>query len=211
MSIRNPRGIAAAAAISLAGASFPAFAHHAMDGATPQTFGQGFLSGLAHPVIGLEHLASLLVATLLTWAMTGTQRLWVPLTFVGATLGGTLLYLGAASIPMSETLVALSVVVAGVLALTRRHPGAFVLSAIFAASGILHGHACGEPVVGAQTTALLAYLAGFPAIQYALIIGGVLALERLARRSESLRAMTAPTGSAAATLTGGLFLAVSRT
>ena len=29
--------------------SLPAFAHHGMGGATPSTFVQGFLSGLAHP------------------------------------------------------------------------------------------------------------------------------------------------------------------
>jgi len=44
------------ATIALSIAS-PALAHHVMGGATPVTFGQGFLSGLAHPVIGLDHLA----------------------------------------------------------------------------------------------------------------------------------------------------------
>jgi hypothetical protein len=37
----------------------PAAAHHAMGGRTPSTFMEGFLSGLAHPVIGLDHLAFL--------------------------------------------------------------------------------------------------------------------------------------------------------
>lgn len=32
----------------------PAFAHHAMGGATPSTLGQAFISGIAHPVIGLD-------------------------------------------------------------------------------------------------------------------------------------------------------------
>jgi urease accessory protein len=215
MSIRNyvaenaSRGIAAAATVALASASFPAFAHHAMGGVTPQTFSQGFLSGLAHPVIGLDHFAFLLVAMLLTCALKGTVRFWVPLAFIGATIGGTMLHLGAANIPMSETLVALSVVIGGVLAVSRRYPGAFELSALFAASGILHGYAYGESIVGAETAPLLAYLAGFAAIQYALIIGGVLALEKLARHSESVRSMAARIGSTAALLTGGLFLATS--
>ena len=34
----------------------PAHAHHPMGGATPANFSQGFLSGLAHPIIGLDHL-----------------------------------------------------------------------------------------------------------------------------------------------------------
>ncbi len=135
------RRIAAAAALPLASASFPAFAPHAIGRVTAQTFGQGVLPG--------------------------------------------------------------------VLALTRPHPGAVVLIVILAASGIPHGHAYGEPIGAAQTTPRLAYLAGFATIQYALIVCGMLALERLARRSESLRSVPARIGSTAALLTGGLFLAMS--
>jgi len=189
--------------------SSPAFAHHVMDGMTPQTLGQGLLSGLAHPIIGLDHFAFLVVAMLLICALKGTARFLVPLAFIGATIGGTVLHLGAANIPMSETLVALSVVIGGVLVLTRRYPGAFALSAIFAVSGILHGYAYGESIVGAETAPLLAYLAGFAAIQYALIIAGVLGLEKLASHSEKARSIAARMSSAIALLTGGLFIALS--
>src|SRR5712671_6319681 len=37
----------------------PAFAHHVMGGRLPATFGEGLLSGLGHPVIGIDHLAFL--------------------------------------------------------------------------------------------------------------------------------------------------------
>jgi len=190
-------------------ASSPAFAHHAMGGATPQTFAQGLLSGLAHPVIGLDHLAFLIAAMLLACTLKGAARFLVPLVFVGATLGGTAMHVGAANIPLSETLVAISVIIAGVLALTRRNPGAVALGALFAASGILHGYAYGESIVGAEMTPLLAYLAGFAAIQYGLIVGGVLALDKLADRSERSRALASRVGSLAAVLTGGLFFALS--
>eukprot|EP01137_Pigoraptor_chileana_P012941 Opistho-2@65834 len=39
-------------------ATAPAFAHHPMGGQTPQTFMNGLLSGLGHPIIGLDHLAA---------------------------------------------------------------------------------------------------------------------------------------------------------
>jgi urease accessory protein len=189
--------------------SSPVLAHHAMGGATPETFAQGLLSGLAHPVIGLDHLAFLVVAMLLTCVLRGAARFLVPLAFIGATLGGTALHVGAANIPLSETLVALSVLVGGVLALSRRFPGAFALGTIFAASGILHGYAYGESIVGAEATPLLAYLAGFAAIQYVLIMGGVFGLDKLAGRSEKARALASNLGGAAAVLTGGVFLALS--
>ena len=40
--------------------SFPAFAHHPMGGALPQNFLNGILSGIAHPIIGFDHLAFIL-------------------------------------------------------------------------------------------------------------------------------------------------------
>ena len=36
----------------------PAFAHHVMGGKTPSTFREGILSGLGHPVIGIDHFAA---------------------------------------------------------------------------------------------------------------------------------------------------------
>ena len=35
----------------------PALAHHPFGGETPRTIAEGLLSGLGHPVIGLDHLA----------------------------------------------------------------------------------------------------------------------------------------------------------
>lgn len=207
----NIRGAAAITAVSLLASSSTAFAHHAMDGQTPQTFGQGLLSGLAHPVIGLDHLAFLVVAALLACTLKGRARFLAPLAFVGATVAGTVLHLGAANIPMSETLVALSVVLGAALAMTRGSIGAFGVTALFAVSGVLHGYAYGESIVGAESTPLLAYLVGFAAIQYALIVGGMLGLQRLATRSEMGRALTMRVSGAAALLTGGLFVALSLT
>ena len=211
MSENHLRGTVAVTAGLLLAASTSAFAHHPMGGMTPQTFSQGLLSGFGHPIIGLDHFAFLVVAMLLTCALKGASRFLVPLAFIGATVGGTVLHLGAASIPMSEMLVALSVVVGGVLALTRRYPGAFALSAIFAASGVLHGYAYGESIIGAEAAPLVAYLIGFAAIQYALIVGGVLGFEKLAAYSEKARLVAARVSGIAALATGGLFLALSLT
>src|SRR6267378_2162800 len=45
------------AATALAVLPRMAWAHHFMDGGLPETFAQGLLSGLGHPVIGLDHAA----------------------------------------------------------------------------------------------------------------------------------------------------------
>lgn len=189
----------------------PGFAHHPMGGMTPDTFSQGLLSGLGHPILGLDHLAFLVVAMLLTWTLKGRERFMVPMAFIGASIAGTVMHLGATNIPMSETLVALSVIIVAVLALTRSNPGAFVLGVIFAVSGILHGYALGESIIGSETTPLLAYLAGLATIQYALMTGGVFLMDKIASRSEKLRTIAVRFSSALALLTGGFFLALSIT
>ena len=57
MTVRFSRSAILAVPFSLA--AFPAFAHHMMGGRTPSTFMEGLLSGLGHPVIGLDHFAFL--------------------------------------------------------------------------------------------------------------------------------------------------------
>ncbi|MCF7983092.1 MAG: HupE/UreJ family protein [Thiohalocapsa sp.] len=196
------------AASGLLLAAAPAFAHHPMGGMTPETFGQGFLSGLGHPVIGLDHLAFLIIAAMLTFTLKGAARFTVPMAFIAATVAGTLLHLGAANIPLAEALVAATVVVGAVLVLARSSLQALVMAAVFAVSGIFHGYAYGEAVVGAETTPILAYLLGFAAIQYGLIVGGALAFDKVAARSERVRTMTQRVGGFAALAVGGIFLAL---
>jgi len=194
-----------AVAASLLFASAPVLAHHPMGGMTPETFGQGLLSGIGHPVIGLDHLAFLLIAALLTCSLQGRERFTVPLAFIAATVGGTLLHLGAATIPMAEALVAVSVMIGAVLLLARHSVHALGLAALFAVSGVLHGYAYGEAVIGAEPTPVMAYLLGFAVIQYGLIVAGALAFEALTSRSQAVRRLTLRLGGIGGLLIGGLF------
>jgi len=186
-----------------------AMAHHAMGGATPTNFAQGFLSGIAHPVIGLDHFAFLLVAALLSFTLSGRARYLVPLAFVGATLAGTLYHVSAADLPMTEVVVALSALLGGVAVLLKRSAPALLLGSLFAVIGVFHGYAYGESIVGAEQTPLLSYLAGFALIQYAIVAGGVKALDLVAKRSTRMQSLAARAGGLFATAAGGLFLAMN--
>ncbi|MGB5336876.1 MAG: HupE/UreJ family protein [Woeseiaceae bacterium] len=186
-----------------------AYAHHAMDGATPTTFMQGLLSGIAHPVIGLDHFAFLMVAALLSITLKGNARYLVPLAFVGATVAGTLYHLGAADLPMTETVVALSALLGGVAVLLKRNAPTLIVAALFGVIGVFHGYAYGEAIVGAEQTPLLSYLIGFALIQYAIIAGGVKALSWIAARSERLQSLAVRSGGLFAAVTGALFLGMS--
>ena len=54
------------------------------------------LSGIGHPVIGIDHLAFLVVAALLSFTLRGNARYLVPVAFIAATVVGTLIHFGAA-------------------------------------------------------------------------------------------------------------------
>jgi urease accessory protein len=153
-----------AAALFAATASL-ALAHHAMDYATPATALEGFLSGLGHPIIGVDHLLFILGAGVLAarW-----QRGWIlPLLFVMASLSAAGLRAGGASFEIGEIWIALTLVVLGAILLAARNPGWVEAAALFIVSGALHGYALAAAIVGAETTPLSAYFAGLAVIQSA--------------------------------------------
>jgi urease accessory protein len=183
------------------------FAHHPLGGTTPGTLFEGFASGIGHPVIGLDHLAFVIVVALLSATLSGAARFVVPLAFVGATVVGTLYHIGAADLPLAETVIALSVLLGGLAVLLRRNLSALLLGVGFAGFGLFHGYAYGEAIIGAETTPMIAYLAGFALVQYAIVAAGVVLLDRLARRSESVHSWTLRSGGLLTAAAGAALLA----
>lgn len=171
--------LAGAATVALCAAATPALAHHAMGGILPSSPGEGLLSGLGHPIIGIDHLAFVAAVGI---AAAFTPRPWAaPLAFVAATVAGCLLLLGGVMLPAVEFVIAASVVAVGGLILSGRAVPAGAYAALFALAGLFHGWAYGESIVGAEPTPLLAYLAGFAVIQFAIAGGIALAVRALAR------------------------------
>jgi urease accessory protein len=154
--------------------STQAFAHHMMGGKLPSTFGEGILSGLGHPVIGLDHLAFLIAAGVV--AGVAGLGLWMPVVFVLASILGVFVHMQDVNLPAVELLVALSVVAIGfLLAGDWSKLGRGAWAAIFTVAGLFHGYAFGESIVGAEPAPLGAYLVGLALIQ-SLIAVGVAAL-----------------------------------
>lgn len=106
----------AAMAIVLPGV---ARAHHFMDGQLPRTLTQGWLSGLAHPIIGVDHLAFVVAMGFLLATVKG--GLWGVASFTSGTLVGAILHLAGLGMPWVEGAVALSVVgIAGLMMVRSR-------------------------------------------------------------------------------------------
>jgi urease accessory protein len=168
----GPLGIAAAW-----WASAPVHAHHAMGGETPGTLAEGLISGLAHPVIGVDHLAFILGIGIAS-AFIGARFL-APLVFVLATLAGCALQLNGVALPLAEIIIAGSVVLLGVMILSGSAIPGGAYIALFGVAGLFHGWAYGESILGAEQTPLAAYLAGFGAVQMAVAIAAMLATRAL--------------------------------
>ena len=154
--------------IVLAFSSAPAFAHHLMGGHTPATFGEGILSGLGHPVIGLDHFAAVVAVGCLAAAHRAAYAL--VMAFVLAMMAGVALHLHGATVPGAEILVALSVIALGALMLGDRQMPVSAALILFAIVGGVHGYALGESIYGAEPTPLYAYLLSLAIVQSAIAL-----------------------------------------
>lgn len=96
----------------------PAFAHHLMGGRTPTSFAEGILSGLGHPVIGLDHFAAVVAVGCL--AAAHRQATALVFAFVLAMMAGVAAHVQGTTVPGAEILVAVSVIVFGALLLHER-------------------------------------------------------------------------------------------
>lgn len=120
--------------------------------------GAPFVSGLAHPVLGADHMLAM-VAIGLFAALTGGRATWAyPATFLAAMLAGGLLGFAGVPVPLVEPAILASVVVLGAaVAFALRLPPSVACPAI-AVFGLAHGFAHGleGPELGGA-----AYAAGF--------------------------------------------------
>lgn len=152
-----------------------AAAHHPIGGVTPSTFLEGFLSGIGHPVIGIDHLAFIIAIGIAAAYASG--GFGIIAAFIAASTVGVLAHIVELNVPLVEPLVATSVIVAGAAlaaGMTSARSGWLVLAVI---AGLFHGYAFGETAVGAERTVIGAYLIGLAMIQ-AAVAGGAMLLSR---------------------------------
>ena len=156
----------------------PAQAHHLLEitGLKPNAF-NGFLSGLAHPLLGPDHLVFLLALALL-----GLQRKlpWV-MGLLGVGLAGSLAGLLWPGLPGSEALVALSLVLEA-LVLQQRAPTLLLVPAM-----ALHGYVLSATVLGWSAMPLGTYLLGLLVSQGLLLLVAIKGLAQLGQQLSTSR------------------------
>jgi len=167
----------------------PASAHHLMGlfHLKPSPL-SGLLSGLAHPILGPDHLLFLLAIGLV-----GIVRpfRWV-LGLLACGLVGNALGLALPGFSWIEPLVALSVTLTG-LVLAGRLP-----AAVLAPAFVLHGYALSGSVLGWEPTPIGFYLLGLLLSQTALLAVALTVVRRWGRQASS----------GALSLTAGLLMGI---
>lgn len=188
--------VATIALMFLSGA--PASAHHVMGGMAPSNLFEGLLSGLAHPVIEMDHLA-FVIALGLAAAFTSDGVRLVAL-FVGGSLAGVLTHGFGRSVPHLELLVALSIVCVGLGFVARRLGRSLAWWVFAAAAGLLHGFSYGEATAASPWPVVLSYAAGLVVTQVLLVVMAKTFVELM-----RVDATAPPRGSR---LVGGILVAV---
>ena len=113
-----------------------------------------FMSGFVHPLFGLDHLAAMVSVGL--WSALAARRagpgmLWGPVGFAGMLLVGALLGLQGVQLPAVEPMIAASLLVTGLLVVSRlRVPGA-VAALVVGVFAVFHGVAHGYELAGSDS------------------------------------------------------------
>ena len=146
--------MSAAAVLLLAALPSPLLAH---EGGSAR----GVLSGLYHPVSGLDHVLAM-VAVGIWGAQLGAPAIWVlPVTFpVVMAFGGMVALLGV-GLPGAEVGIGMSALLLGLMVALERRPDLRIAAALVGFFAIFHGYAHGTELPDGQSG--LSYSIGFVA------------------------------------------------
>jgi urease accessory protein len=119
----------------------------------------GFVSGLSHPVSGLDHVLAM-VAVGLWGAQLGLPAIWMlPVAFPMMMAFGGMLGLIGLPLPGVEAGIAISAIVLGIMVMRETRPALPVAVLIVAFFAVFHGHAHGTELQPGQNAML--YSLGF--------------------------------------------------
>jgi urease accessory protein len=134
--------------------------------------GEGFVAGLLHPLVGLDHFLAMLGVGIVSAQMGGRRVFTIPATFVLSMIAGAVAGVKGAEWPFTEAGIALSVVVLGVaIATVREDSNGWLVMAVVMLFGSLHGHAHGLELP--QAADPVYYAAGFVSSTTAIHLLGV--------------------------------------
>ncbi|MBD2450147.1 HupE/UreJ family protein [Nostoc sp. FACHB-152] len=129
--------------------------------------GDGFLWGMAEPVLSFGNFVSIIAIGLLAARMVSSS--WIAISFVLAAILGTVIHLSQISVPGIEIAIAITNVAFGVMLLIPQ-PKFLILLLFSAIAGLFQGYFSSESIVGADTITSGFYIFGAILTQYAVVM-----------------------------------------
>ncbi len=111
----------------------------------------GFISGFVHPLFGLDHLAAMVAVGLwsaLAARKAGPELAWGPVGFAAMLLVGVVLGLQGVMVPAVEPMIAASLLVTGLLVVSRLRVPGLVAALGVGTFALFHGVAHGLELAG---------------------------------------------------------------
>lgn len=160
------------AGVLLTSFASPALAHHPLGGMPMETFGDGVLSGIGHPLLGFDHLF-FVIAMGIAALFTG-RKLLTPAAYIGGMLIGCYAMYAGLGLPLKEAVIGLSLLVAGGIILSGKGLSTGAFTALFLVFGLFHGSAFGDAMAaqegGVGGAVLFGYLIGLGVLQYGVAL-----------------------------------------
>lgn len=156
---RHIGAIAALVLISLLSSLSGLPSHH-----TISNCWEGFLWGMAQPVLSLDHLVSLVSLGLISALI--VHGALIPASFVLATVFGTIIHLFPLNFTGAEIAIAACTMTFGTILVISQQRNWLVLVILGAIAGLFHGYADGESITGTGIISLVAYVLGVTLTQY---------------------------------------------
>lgn len=143
----SPRTKSALILIASSALSMSASAHTGVEAHSHS----GFISGFVHPLFGLDHLAAMVAVGLwsaLAARKAGPELAWGPVGFAAMLLVGAVLGLQGVMVPAVEPMIAASLLVTGLLVVSRLQVPGLVAALGVGAFALFHGVAHGLELAG---------------------------------------------------------------
>jgi len=148
-----------------------ALAHHPLAGMPMSTFTHGILSGLAHPVIGIDHLFFVVAVGIV--ALYTRSALLSPVYYIVGMLFGITITVAGVQLSHVEIAIALSLLLLGAIIASGHAMSTIQSWSLLSFLGLFHGYAFGESITGVESITEMVwagYLIGLCSIQWSIAV-----------------------------------------
>ncbi|ODH00690.1 hydantoin utilization protein [Nostoc sp. KVJ20] len=133
---------------------------------TISNYWEGFLWGLADPVIGLDCLVGIVAIGLLSSVF--IRGAVIVGCFVLAAILGIVIHLSQLNFPGVEIAIAISTIIFSTMLMMPNQPNFVVLALMGISAGLFQGYTVAESIIGAGTIPLIAYIVGMTLTLFAV-------------------------------------------